>query len=81
MRPVINVTTRRDSDKIQIITNINKDKTRCSFFKTINHHIEMTSDKTYIKEKQTCTSLEKIWDFFSMQLDSKSTRNEQKWQD
>ena len=37
----------------------------------------MASDKNYT-QKLTCTSLEKIWDFYSMRFGNKSTRNEQK---
>ena len=50
-------------------------KTRCPFFKTINNQTKMTSDKTYNKEDYTVL---KIWDFSSMRLINKSTRNVQK---
>ena len=51
MRHVVNVTTRRDADKNQIVTNINYgQKSLFNFIKTFNTQIKMASDKIYTKE-------------------------------
>ena len=76
MRPVINDYQKRQR-RNQIITNNNYDQKSLSIFlETICNEIEVASEKQY-KRRITCTSLEKIWDFSSMRLGNKSTRNEQ----
>ena len=50
MRLVIKMTTRKDGDKNQLITNINYDQ-NSPFFETFNYRIKMASDKIYGKEK------------------------------
>ena len=63
MRPVINVTTRRDGDKNQIVTNINYDQNQLSgFLKKINQQIKMALDYTHMYQLNSlrliCTSIE-----------------------
>ena len=75
MRPVA---TRKNDNKNQLITNNNYDQNCCPFLKTSNNQIEMPSEKTYSKQDYPVPHWRKIWDFSSMRLGKKSTRNEQK---
>ena len=74
------MTTRKDGNKNQIVTNINYDQNSLSIFwkplitKSKEHQIK------FILRRLTDTFWNKIWDFSSMRLGNKSTRNEQKWQ-
>ena len=74
MKPVINMTTRKNRDKNQIIININFNQNSLSIFlKTINYQIKMTSDKTHTQEKYNCTSLVKNMGLSSMRIDNKES--------
>ena len=74
------MTNRKDGNKNQIVTNINYDQNSLSISgKTIvtkskGHQIK------FILRRLTGTFWNKKWDFSSMRLGNKSTRNEQKRQ-
>ena len=75
MRRVINVTTRKENNKIKF-TNNNYDQNSLSIFlKQLITQSKWRQTKTILRKNKTCTSLEKkIWYFSSMRLDNKSTK-------
>ena len=77
-RPVINVTTRKDSDKNQIITNINYEQNSLSlFWKQLNTKSKWHQIKPK-KEKDPVYHKEKSMVFFLNAIYNNSTRKEQK---
>ena len=68
MRQVINVITRKDNDKIQIVTNINYDQ-NSFFLKQLIAKSKWHQIKTILRKNKTSTSLGKKYGSFS-QCDS-----------
>ena len=73
------MTTKKDGDKNQIITNINYDQNSLSIFGNNYSPNQNGINQTYTK-KINLDFIDKIWDFSSMQIGNKSIINKQKGQ-
>ena len=75
MRPLINVTTKKDNDTIQIVTIINySQNSLSSFLKQLITEPKLHQIKPILQKHKLALHNIEIRDFASMRLDNKSTR-------